>query len=249
MRSFDGKIVLITGGSSGIGLAAARRFHLEGARLVITGRDAASLERARAELGADTLAVQSDAADITQIKALLAQVQTRFGGIDVLFANAGIAKALPFEQTTAEAFDQVMNTNVRGVFFLLQEALPLLAKNASVIVTTSIANKKTVPNYSVYGASKAALASLVRTLAPMLIERGIRLNAISPGPTDTPMFGRSGLPDEVMQARKRDLAAKAPTKRLATADDVARVALFLASDAAAFVTGEEIIVDGAMSLV
>ncbi|MBI4986431.1 MAG: SDR family oxidoreductase [Rhodocyclales bacterium] len=244
-----GKTALITGGSSGIGLATARLFRAEGARLAITGRDPDSLARAQAELGADTLAIRSNTGRLDEIAALMAQLRADCGRLDVLFVNAGIAKATPFDRVTEDQFDEIMATNFKGAFFTIQQALPLLADKASVIVTTSIANRKGSPDYSVYAASKAALHSLVQSLGPALSGRGIRVNAISPGPVATPMFGRAGLPTELMQARKRALAEKSPLKRLAAPEEIARAALFLASDDSSYMVGAEIVVDGAISLV
>jgi NAD(P)-dependent dehydrogenase (short-subunit alcohol dehydrogenase family) len=149
---------------------------------------------------------------------------------------------------TEAQFDEIVDTNFKGVFFTIQQALPLFSDNASIIATTSVANKKGSPNYSVYAASKAALRSLVQSLSLALIERGIRINAISPGPVATPMFGRAGLSEELMQARKRELARKSPIKRLATPQEIAKVALFLASDDSSYLVGEEIIVDGGISI-
>ncbi|OHC71505.1 MAG: short-chain dehydrogenase [Rhodocyclales bacterium RIFCSPLOWO2_02_FULL_63_24] len=247
-KKLGGKAALITGGSSGIGLATARLFLEEGARVAITGRDADSLARAQKTLGAETLVVKSDASNLGQIEALMAQVRDRYERIDVLFVNAGIARAAAFEEVSEAQFDEIVAINFKGAFFTIQKALPLLAANAAVIVTTSIANRKGAPDYSVYAASKAALRSLVQSLGLALIGRGIRVNAISPGPVATPMFGRSGLPEELMQARKRALAEKSPIKRLATPEEIARVALFLASDDSSYMVGAEIVVDGAIGI-
>lgn len=248
MKRLAGKTALITGGSSGIGLATARLFREHGARLALTGRDPDSLAGAQQEFGSDTLVVRSDAGSLADIDALMTQVAARFGKLDILFVNAGIARAGAVDQVTEASFDAIMDTNVKGAFFTVQKALPLLNDNASVILTTSVANRKGVPNYAVYAASKAALRSLVQSLALALIERGIRVNAISPGPIATPMFGRSGLPDEQMQARKRQLATKSPLGRLGAPEEIARVALFLAGDESSYLVGAEIVADGAMSI-
>lgn len=244
-----GKTALITGGSSGIGLATAKLFRAQGARLMVTGRDPHALAQAREELGSQALVIRSDAGNLAEIDALMQRVKEHLGQLDVLFVNAALANPLPFEQVSESQFDQTMATNFKGVFFAIQKALPILSGNASIIATTSIANRKASAPFSVYGASKAALRSLVLSLSPMLIERGIRFNAISPGPIATPMFDRFGLPQEMVEARKREMQAKSPMKRFGTPDEIAKVALFLASDDSSYMTGEEIVVDGGMSLI
>jgi NAD(P)-dependent dehydrogenase (short-subunit alcohol dehydrogenase family) len=248
MGKLDGKTVLITGGSSGIGLASAKLFLEQGARLAITGRDPDGLARVREELGGGVLTIRSDTANLTEIASLMQQVERRFTRLDVLFVNAAIATAAPMELVSETQFDDIMGINFKGAFFTIQKALPLFSGAASIIVTTSIANQLGSPNFSVYGASKAALRSLVQSLALELISRGIRINAISPGPIATPIFDRFGLPPAVADGIKTEIAQKSPSKRFGLPSEVAKVALFLASDDAAYVVGEEIVVDGGMSL-
>lgn len=248
MEKLKNKTALITGATSGIGLAAARLFKAEGAQLIITGRDQDSLLRIRDELGSDTLVVRSDASKLSEIDALIDQIKNRFGQLDVLFANAAIAKPAPFEHVSEEGFDETVGVNFKGVFFTIQKALPLFSAKASVIVTTSITNQMGSPNFSVYSGAKAALRSLVQTLGLELISRGIRVNAISPGPITTPMFDRFGLPAEMIQAIKEEITHKSPIKRFGTPEELAKVALFLASDDSSYVVGDEIVVDGGMSL-
>jgi NAD(P)-dependent dehydrogenase (short-subunit alcohol dehydrogenase family) len=248
MGKLDGKTVLITGGSSGIGLASAKLFLEQGARLAITGRDPDGLARVREELGGDVLTIRSDTANLAEITSLMQQVERRFTRLDVLFVNAAIATAAPMELVSETQFDDIMGINFKGAFFTIQKALPLFSGAASIIVTTSIANQLGSPNFSVYGASKAALRSLVQSLALELISRGIRINAISPGPIATPIFDRFGLPPAVADGIKTEIAQKSPSKRFGLPSEVAKVALFLASDDAAYVVGEEIVVDGGMSL-
>lgn len=248
MARLQGKTVLITGGSSGIGLATAQLFQAEGARVAVTGRDPASLAAVRAVLGPDALVLASDAGSLPAIDAALAEVQARFGHLDVLFLNAGVSVALPLEQVGEAQFDAIMDVNVKGAFFTLQKALPLLANPSSVIVTTSITNRLGSPHFSVYAASKAALRSLVQAFALELVGRGVRVNAISPGPIETPIYDRVGLPQGVVQGIKGEIARKSPSGRFGTPQEVAKVALFLASDDSRYLVGEEIVVDGGMSL-
>ena len=248
MNKLKGKTVLITGGSSGIGLATAKLFRDEGARLAITGQDPDGLARAREELGSETLVIRSNAGNLAEIESLMKQVDQHFKRLDVLFINAAVAKAAPIEQVSETQFDEIMGVNCKGVFFTIQKALPLFGNSASIIVTTSITNQLGSPNFSVYGASKAALRSLVQSLSLELIGRGIRINAISPGPIATPMFERFGLPADMVQAIKSEIEHKSPIKRFGTPEEIAKVALFLASDDSSYLVGGEIVVDGGMSL-
>lgn len=248
MKKLEGKTALITGGTSGIGLAAARLFVGEGAKVVVTGQDADNLARAREALGPDALVLPSNAGRLSDIEALVEQVRERFQGLDVLMVNAAIARPAPIEAVTEAQFDELVGVNFKGAFFAIQKMLPLFRDSGSIIVTTSIANQLGNPNFSVYGASKAALRSLVQSLALELIARGIRVNAISPGPIETPMFDRFGLPPEVIGAIKGEMTNKSPIRRFGGPEEVAKIALFLASDDASYVVGEEIVVDGGMSL-
>jgi NAD(P)-dependent dehydrogenase (short-subunit alcohol dehydrogenase family) len=249
MQKLKDKVVLITGGSSGIGLATAQLFQAQGAQLAITGRDPQTLEQAGAALGGGALLIRSDAGQLAAIDDVMAQVRARYGRLDVLFINAGVAKPAPIEQTTEAAFDEQLGVNLKGVFFTIQKALPLFgASGGSIIVTTSIANQLGSPMFSVYGAAKAGLRSLVKSLGLELVGRGIRVNAISPGPIATPMFERLGLPPEVASAKKQAIAEKSPSRRFGAPEEVAKAALFLASDDSSYIVGDEIVVDGGMSL-
>ncbi|MFZ5524161.1 MAG: SDR family oxidoreductase [Pseudomonadota bacterium] len=248
MQKLTGKTALITGGNSGIGLATAKLFREHGAHLVITGRDKESLAQARSALGDDVLAIQSDAGKLADIESLMQQIQKQFGQLDILFVNAGTAQAAPFDFVTEQQFDAMVAIDFKGVFFTIQKALPLLKNNTAIIVNTSITNQMGTPNLSVYAACKAALRSLVQTLGLELIGRGIRINAISPGPITTPMYGRFGLPDEVQQAIKAEITHKSPIKRFGAPEEVAKVVLFLASEDSSYIVGDEIVVDGGMSL-
>lgn len=248
MNKLEGKVALITGASSGIGLATAQLFKAQGAQLAITGLDPHKLDQAKSSLGPDTLAIDGEAGDLATIDNLMAQVRQRFGRIDVLFVNAGVAKAAPIEAVDDAMYQRHMDVNVKAAFFTIQKALPLMAQGGSVVVTTSIVNRLGSPNFSLYAASKAALRSMVQALALELVGRGIRVNAVCPGPIATPIFDRFGLPSEVVQAVKGDIAGKSPAKRFGTPEEVAKVVLFLASDDASYLVGEEIVVDGGMSL-
>lgn len=249
MQKLLGKTALITGGNSGIGLATARLFTQHGARVAITGRDAASLDRAQQELGADTVALRSDAGQVADIARLMDGVGERFGHLDVLFLNAVACQPAPIEATTEEQFDTMSDVAFKGVFFAIQKALPLLRPGSSIIVTTSISNQVAAPHFSTYAACKAATRSLVQTAAVELAAKGIRVNAISPGPVDTPGFGRWGdVPREVVEAARDDFTRRSPSQRFGTAAEIAEVALFLAADAPSYLMGTELVVDGGMSL-
>jgi len=243
MRRLEGKLALITGGSSGIGLATAQAFVAEGARVAITGRDAKSLEAAKREIGNDTLALQSDAGDLKAIDALFAAIKREFGALDILFANAGVGAGGPVETITEEDFDRIFNVNVKGVFFTVQKALPLLRKGASIILNSSIAPRTGRPGLSLYAASKAAVRTLARNLSAELASRGIRVNVVSPGPIDTPIWERARDP-EIADALRKKVAAGIPLGRMGTADEVASAVVFLASDDSSFMLGSEITVDG-----
>lgn len=247
-KKLEGKTALVTGGTSGIGLATAKLFLEQGARVAITGRDPKTLAEARACLGGDVVAIQADSANMADLGGVMHTVKECFGQLDVLFVNAAVALPAPFEFVDESRFDDVMNANLKGSFFTVQKALPLLSGSASVVLTTSITNQLGSPNFSVYGASKAALRSLVQTLALELIPKGIRVNAVSPGPIATPMWGKFGLPTEAEQAIKQQVAEKSPAKRFGESHEVAKVVLFLASQDASYVVGQEIVVDGGMSL-
>lgn len=243
MGQLNGKIALITGGTTGIGFATAQLFQKEGAKIAITGLNQARLDAARHTLG-DVLALKADAASPSSGKAAVEETARALGGVDILFLNAGIAKFVDLANITEEFFDETININVKGVLFTAQAALPYLKKGASIIVTTSIAGHLGTPGGLVYGASKAAARSLVRVLASELAPLGVRANAICPGPIETPIYGKMGMPAEQIQAVAEQFAQKVPLKHFGKPEDVAQAALYLASDHSAFVTGTEIVVDG-----
>jgi NAD(P)-dependent dehydrogenase (short-subunit alcohol dehydrogenase family) len=247
MGKLEDKVAVITGGNSGIGLATAKEFKKQGARVVITGRDQHTLDEAKREIGGDVLAVRSDASSLSDIDKLFGAVKEEFGRIDILFINAGIGKFAPVEAVTEELFDSIMNINFKGAYFTIQKALPLLSETASIILNTSINAHIGMPNSSVYAASKAALITLARTLSAELVDRGIRVNAISPGPISTPIFNRLGMPPEVLEETARNIKEQVPMKRFGRPEEIAKTALFLASSDSSFLLGTEIVADGGMS--
>lgn len=245
MQKLLGKTALITGGNGGIGLATARLFREHGATLAIMGRDRESLTQAATCLGEEVLILQGDVTHLPDIDRAMQTLQAKMGHLDVLFVNAGQANPGSCESFSEERFDETVGINFKGAFFTIQKALPLLRPGASVIVTTSISNQKGSPNFSVYAACKAALYSLVKSLSLELAGRGIRVNAVSPGPINTPRFGsRWGVPPEVVQAARDDFVRKSPLKRFGDPDEVARAVLFLACDDSSYMVGTELVVDG-----
>jgi NAD(P)-dependent dehydrogenase (short-subunit alcohol dehydrogenase family) len=247
MQNFDNKTVLVTGGSSGIGLATALQFAKQGARVIITGRDQATLDQARAQLGANAMALRNDAGDIHAAKALAASLKQQGITLDALFVNAGVAKFAPLEAVEEDLWDQTFNTNVKGAFFAIQALSPLLNTGAAIILNGSINAHIGMPNSSVYAASKAALISLAKTLSGELISRGIRVNVVSPGPVQTPLYGKLGVPADQLDALAAGIQAQIPLKRFGTPDEVASAVVYLSSPEAAFIVGTELIVDGGMS--
>jgi NAD(P)-dependent dehydrogenase (short-subunit alcohol dehydrogenase family) len=244
-QRFLGKVAVIIGGNSGIGLASARAFANEGARVVITGRDTETLRAAAREVGHDAQAHRSDISDLPQIEALFARIGADQGRIDVLFVNAGVGAFLPIEAVTEADWDHIQDINLKGVFFTVQKALPLLSRGSSIVLTGSIGALKGIPTGSVYSASKAGLRALGRSFAAELVGRGIRVNVVSPGPVETPIIHRTGgLPAEAVPALREQMIANTPMKRMGAPEEVAAAVLFLASDAAAFVTGVDFLVDG-----
>ncbi len=247
MGKLEGKVAVITGGNSGIGLATAKEFKEQGAKVVITGRDQQTLDEAKREISGDVLAVRSDTSSLAEIDKLFTTIREKFGHIDVLFVNAGVGKFAPVEAVTEELFDSIMDVNFKGAYFTIQKALPLLSENASIILNTSINAHIGMPNSSVYAASKAALITLARTLSAELVGRGIRVNAISPGPITTPIFNRLGLPPEALEETANNIREQVPMKRFGRPEEIAKTALFLASSDSSFLLGTEIVADGGMS--
>ena len=242
------KVAVITGGTTGIGFATAKRFIDEGARVVLTGTNPKTLDVARSQLNDRAEVIASDASSGDDIKALFAHVVKTLGKIDVLFLNAGIARFAPWEEHSEEDFDRQFAINVKGPWLAIKHAIPALNDGASIVATTSVANQMGMPGASAYAATKAALRQLVRTAAAERSPRGIRVNALSPGPIETPIFGETGMPAEAIEEMAGGLKSQVALGRFGTSKEVANLALFLASDESSYVQGQEIAVDGGVTL-
>jgi len=248
-KLLENKLALVTGGTTGIGLASVKRLAQEGATVVATGRNPETLAKAQAELGSSVDVVASDASDPEAINKLIADVSSKHGKIDVLFLNAGIALFAPLEQAPVDQFDKMWSINVRGPWLALQAALPHLNDGASVIFTTSVVNEMGMPGASAYAATKAALREIVRVAAAELAPRKIRVNAVSPGPIETPIFSKTGMSKEEMDGFAQNIAAQIPLARFGQSDEIASAVAFLASSESAFITGAELPVDGGLAQV
>ena len=245
---FAGKVALVTGGNSGMGLRVAEKLVAEGARVVLSGRNAATVERAAGRLGEAALGVVADVGRLAEIDALIESVRTFGGGrLDVVFANAGMASFGPLASTTETQWDELMGVNLKGVYFTVQKAVPLMGAGGAIVLNASVAAAKGNPAGALYGASKAGVRSLGRTFAAELVARGIRVNVVSPGAIETPLFGRTGgMTFDAAQAMAATWAERNPMKRFGTPDEVAAAVLFLASDEASFITGVDLLVDGGL---
>jgi NAD(P)-dependent dehydrogenase (short-subunit alcohol dehydrogenase family) len=246
MSRLANKTALITGGTSGIGLETARQFIAEGARVAITGTNPVTIEAARAALGDNVLIIRADASNVAEQKNVADAIEKAFGKLDILFVNAGIADLRPVEAWDEAGFDRSFATNVKGPYFLVQALLPILANPASIVLNTSVNAHVGMPTSSVYGATKAALLSLARALSGELIGRGIRVNAVSPGPISTPLYGKLGLSEADTKAMAAGVLAQVPAARFGNASEIAKAVIFLASDEASFTVGAEIMIDGGM---
>lgn len=244
MKRLEGKVAVVTGGNSGIGLATAQRLQEEGARVAISGRSKQTLDEAVKTLGNGVVAVQADVAKLADIDKLYGEVSRKLGKIDVLFVNAGVAKFGPLAEMSESAYDEQFDINVKGAYFTIQKALPLLNDGASIILNTSVADSKGSAGTSAYAATKAAMRSLARTAAGELVGRGIRVNTVAPGPIVTPIFGKTGLPQEAVDEFAKQVLERVPMKRFGQPEEVAATVAFLASKDASYITGVEINVDG-----
>src|ERR1700692_1273886 len=236
MGRLDGKVAVVTGGNSGIGLATAKRLQEEGARVAISGRNKKTLDEAVKTIGNGVVAVQADVANFADIDKFYTEVSEKLGKIDVLFVNAGIAKFVPLAETSESVYDEQFDINIKGAYFTIQKSLPFLNDGASIILNTSVAGSKGTAGTSAYSATKAALRSLARTAAAELVGRGIRVNAVGPGPIVTPIIERTGLPKEAIDEFARETVAKVPMKRFGQPEEVAGVVAFLASQDASYIT-------------
>ena len=246
MKRFEGKVAVITGGNSGIGLATAQRLHDEGATVAISGRSQKTLDEAVKLIGNGLLAIKADVAKLPDLDRFYAEVTKKFGKIDVLFVNAGVAKFVPVGQADEAHFDEIFDINAKGAYFTIQKALPFLNDGASIVLNTSVAGIKGTANASVYSATKAALRSFSRTLTTELVGRGIRVNSVAPGPIETPILGRTGLTKEQVDEFSKTILEKVPLKRFGKPEEVAGAVAFLASSEASYITGVELHVDGGM---
>lgn len=246
MARLTGKIALITGGTSGIGLATAQLFLEEGAQVIVTGRNAETNAQAQATLGPAADVIVADTSDLQAVSALFETIRTRYGRIDALFVNAGVSQFAPLAQTSPELFDRHFDTNVRGAYFTIQSAVPLIPDGGAILINASVVASMGTPMASVYSASKAASRSLGRTLAAELVPR-IRVNVVSPGLIDTPTYSKLEMSPEAARALGEQMVRTIPMKRFGLAEEVAKAALFLLSDDSTYLTGTEMFVDGGVT--
>ncbi len=244
-RRFENKVAMVIGGNSGIGRAAAVAYAAEGAKVVITGRDPRTLAEVEREIGAGTLAIRADIGDLASQDEAIRQVRERHGRIDVLFVNAGIGSFAPITEVTPERWDEVHDVNLRGCFFAAQKALPLMGRGGSIVFTGSIGSMLGVPGNVVYAAAKAGLRAVARIFAVELVGQGIRVNMVSPGPTETPIINRNpGMDAQAVEGLRQMMIANTPMRRMGEPQEIARAVLFLSSDEASFITGVDLFVDG-----
>jgi NAD(P)-dependent dehydrogenase (short-subunit alcohol dehydrogenase family) len=246
-QRFKDKVAVVTGGNSGIGLGVAKAYAREGAQVAITGRNEKTLEVAAKEIGDGTLAIQSDSGKVREIEAAMQKINQRFGRIDALFVNAGVAKFVPFEEVTEQFFDETIGINMKGVFFTVQKAISLMSKGSAIVLNASINAHLGMPGTTVYGATKAAVINMAKTLSADLLEKGIRVNAISPGPITSALLARDGISQEKLQETKDWIQSQVPIKRFGTPEEIAAAVLYLTAPESAFVLGAELIIDGGMA--
>ena len=247
MGRLTGKTALITGGTTGIGMATAKLFIREGARVAVTGQDPERVRQAGIELGDGALALRADVASRADMLAAAARLKEDFGTLDIVFANAGIAQPMPFSDVDEQNIDNQIGVNFKGVIYTVQSMLPLMNNPSSIVLTSTTMIEKGIAGMSVYSATKAAVRSLARTLSAEFAPRGVRVNVISPGLVDTPIYGKLGLPPEAVKAWAEQLLATVPAGRFGQADEVARAVLFLASDDSSYMMGENLLFDGGVA--
>jgi len=246
MQQLKNKVALVTGGSSGIGLGIAKRFAAEGAKVAITGRRKVNLDKAVAEIGYDALGIQGDVSMLHDLDRIFKTVHEKLGKIDILIANAGSYIVGPLTHFTEDMFDRLSDINFKGTFFTVQKALPVLKDGASVVLVSSTVNGKGVPNHAAYSATKAAIRSLARSFSAELLDRKIRVNTLTPGPVDTPIFNTVTENPEEAKAMMESMANFTPLKRVGTTEELAAAALYLASEDSAFMLGAEVLLDGGL---
>ncbi|PWU03599.1 MAG: short-chain dehydrogenase [Bacteroidetes bacterium] len=246
MDKLKNKVAVITGGSTGIGLATAREFIANGAKVVIFARNRKTLDEAERKLGPGSYTIQGDVGNLSDLQNLFEQTNSKFGGIDILFVNAAQAKLASIAETSEDLFDEMVNVNFKGAYFTLQKAIPFLNDNASVIVTTSWLNTIGFGGSSLLSASKAALRSMVRVASAELVDKGIRVNAVSPGAIATPFWGKIGLPEDLLNSAAESITKQIPVKRWGQPEEIAKAVLFLATNDSSYITGNEITVDGGL---
>lgn len=249
MARLKGKTALITGGTTGIGLATAKLFLQQGARVAITGQDADRVAEAGSILGVGAIAIRADVSSASDMASVATRLKAEFGGLDIVFANAGIARPAAFADADDAHIDAHIDVNFKGVIYTVQTMLPILRNPASVILTSTSFIEQGAGGMSIYSATKAAVRSLARTLSAELVGRGVRVNVISPGPIETPIFGKLNLPAEVIQQMAEGMIGKLPIGRFGQADEVAKAVLFLASEDSSYVLGENLLVDGGMATI
>lgn len=245
--ALDGKTALVTGGSSGIGLAAAKMLRDEGARIVIAGRSLDKLAEARNQLGNDVLMVQADVCSIPDLKKMASTIAREFGGLDILFANAGIALGTPLATADEAAYAKIMDTNVKGVFFTVQSVLPIMRDGGSIILNTSWLNQVGAPGRAILSASKAAVRSFARTMSAEMLDRKIRVNAVSPGSVETPIHRSKNQTEAEFRAYAERVGSQVPLGRMGRPEEIASAVVYLASDASSYMLGAEIVIDGGRS--
>lgn len=247
MKKLENKVAVVTGGNSGIGLAAAKLFAQQGAKVAITGRNQATIDSAIAAIDKNAIGIVNNVADVKSLDGLYQTISNKLGKIDVLVVNAGVYIATPLTEYTEEQFDQTSDINFKGAFFSVQKALPYLNDGASVIITGSTVDSKGLPTAQAYSATKAAVRSLARGFSAELLDRKIRVNVLSPGPIETPIFGRGGATTEQIEGMKDYMAGITPAKRLGTVEEIAEGFLYLASDDSKFMIGADLVLDGGFS--
>jgi len=244
MGRLENKTAVITGGTSGIGLATAKLFLEEGAKIAITGQNLTRLNDAAESLNSSVIPLQAQSQDVSSLEGLAAQVEASFGAIDILFVNAGVAKAMPFKAVTEAGFDEEVSINFKGAFFTVQKLEPLVKDGGSIILTTTCLDQTAMAGECVYSATKAAVRSLARSFSVELLERKIRVNAVAPGPIETPIWSKMNMPKEMMEKAAQQVIGRVPMGRFGQPEEIAKAVLFLASDDSSFMLGEEILVDG-----